>query len=147
MAGYDTQALVNGLKDDEKSILNSVAPLDAYALTPDRVLPNKMDMLWGEFFANGRIAPVKAIASMLAWREDYDKFNKMRESGQKPTELTDSIMRGVVYTAAGWSLSAISKNDGVVADYIDELKSSSETLAAVKAELANLYTNPAFSRK
>ncbi len=147
IAGYQTDALLNGFKGDKKAVLESVALPDTYDLKPDRVLPTKMDMLWGEFFATGRMAPVKAIASMLAWREDYDKFNEMRKSGQKPTELTDSIMRGVVYTAAGWSLSAISRNDGVVADYIDELKSSPETSSAVKAELANLYTNPAFSRK
>lgn len=147
IAGYHTDALLNGFKDGEKAVFESVALPDAYDLKPDRVLPTKMDMLWGEFFATGRMAPVKAIASMLAWREDYDKFNEMRKSGQKPTELTDSIMRGVVYTAAGWSLSAISRNDGVVADYIDELKSSPETPSAVKAELANLYTNPAFSQR
>jgi len=88
-----------------------------------------------------------ATVSMLAWREDYDKFTKMRESGQRPTELTDSIMRGVVYTAAGWSLNALSRDDGLVADYIDVFKSSPDTSALVKAELDNLYANPMFTKK
>ena len=66
---------------------------------------------------------------MLAWRSDYDDFVQMQKSGHRPTEVTGSIMRGVVYTAAGWSLNALSLNDGLVADYIDALKSSPDTPA------------------
>ena len=51
---------------------------------------------------------MKAVASMLAWRADYEKFVEIQKSGQKPTEATESIIRGVVYTAAGWSLNALS---------------------------------------
>jgi len=145
-AGCDVQPLLIDLKDDEKLVLGSLEIPNAFDLTPNRMLPNKMDMLWAEFFASGRIEPVKAVASMLAWREDYDKFNRMRESGQKPKELTDSIMRGVVYTAAGWSLRALSRSDGLVADYIDALKASPETPPVVKSELEKLYTNPAFNK-
>jgi hypothetical protein len=146
-AGYDTQTLLSGFAEHEKAVLNSAVLPNAYDLTPDRALPARMDMLWGEFFATGQITPVKAIASMLAWREDYSEFNRMRETGQKPKELTDSIMRGVVYTAAGWSLGALSKSDNVVADYVDALKSSPEMPQAVKDELGNLYTNAAFNRR
>jgi hypothetical protein len=146
-AGYATSALLDALKEDEKTAVTSVHLPDPFDLKPDRTLPNRMDMLWAVFSATGRYKPVGTIASMLAWRPDYDKFVQMQKSGQDPTELTDSIMRAVVYTAAGWSLNALSRNDGLVADYVDALKASSDTPLAVKAELANLSTNPAFAQK
>ena len=146
-AGYATAPLLDSLNEDERTVVTSVHLQDPFDLKPDRTLPNRMDMLWAVFFATGSIKPVGTIASMLAWRPDYDKFAQIQKSGQKPTELTDSIMRGVVYTAAGWSLNALSRNDGLVADYLEALKASSDTPLVVKAELANLSTNPAFARK
>ncbi len=146
-AGYATEPLLSAFKQDEKAEISSVRLADPFDMTPDRTLPNRMDMLWSVFFATGRREPVRAIASMLAWRADYDKFVEMQKTGQKPTELTESIMRGVVYTAAGWSLYALSRNDGLVADYVEALKSSPDTPANVKEELTKLYTNPAFTKK
>jgi hypothetical protein len=146
-AGYATAPLLIGFKEDERTVINSVHLPDPFDLKPDRTLPSRMDMLWAYFFATGRIEPVKAIASMLAWRGDYEKFVEIQKSGQKPTEATDSIIRGVVYTAAGWSLNALSRNDGVVADYMDALRSSPDTAADVKEELAHIHTNPAFTKK
>jgi hypothetical protein len=146
-AGYATGPLLTGFKEDERTVISSVHLPDPFDLKPDRALPSRMDMLWAEFFATGRIEPVKAVASMLAWRGDYEKFVEIQKSGQKPTEATESIIRGVVYTAAGWSLNALSRNDGVVADYIDAIRSSPDTAADVKEELANIHTNPAFTKK
>ncbi len=146
-AGYATGPLLTGFKEDERTVINSVHLPDPFDLKPDRTLPSRMDMLWAYFFATGRIEPVKAVASMLAWRGDYEKFVEIQKSGQKPIEATESIMRGVVYTAAGWSLNALSRNDGVVADYIDALRSSPDTAPDVKEELAHVHTNPAFTKK
>jgi hypothetical protein len=146
-AGYVTDSLLGEFTEDQKTVLRAVHLPDPFDLKPDRELPNRMDMLWAVFFATGRVEPVRTVASMLAWRSDYDKFVEMQKSGQKPSEATESIMRGVVYTGAGWSLNALSRKDGLVADYIDAFKSSPDTSATVKAELANLYTNPAFTKK
>lgn len=128
-AGYPTDRLLNRLNEDEKAAIRSTHLPDPFDLKPDRTLPNRMDMLWAVFFATGRIEPLRTLASMLAWRSDYDDFVQMQKSGHRPTEVTGSIMRGVVYTAAGWSLNALSLNDGLVADYIDALKSSPDTPA------------------
>lgn len=146
-AGYATGPLLSGFKEDERTVISSVHLPDPFDLKPDRTLPNRMDVLWASFFATGRIEPVRAVASMLAWRADYEKFVEIQKSGQKPGEVTESIIRGVVYTAAGWSLNALSRNDGVVADYIDALRSSPDTPENVKEELAHVHTNPAFTRK
>jgi hypothetical protein len=146
-SGYDTASLLSGVSEDEKGATTSMHLPDPFDLKPDRMLPSRMDMLWASFFATGRIEPVRAVASMLAWREDYEKLMAVQKSGQKPTELTESIMRGVLYSGAGWSLNALSRNDGVVADYIDALRASPDTSAQVKEELAHVHTNPAFTKK
>jgi hypothetical protein len=146
-AGYRTDPLLNGLTEDQKSVIRSVHLPDPFDLRPDHTLPSRMDMLWAVFFATGHIEPVRAVASMLAWRSDYDKLVEMQKSGREPVEPTEGIMRGVVYAGAGWSLNALSRNDGLVADYLDVLRSSPTTPVDVKEELVNLYTNPAFTKK
>jgi hypothetical protein len=94
-AGCVADSLLSAANENDRAAINSIHLPDPYDLTPDRTLPNRMDMLWSVFFATGRIEPIRAVASMLAWRADYEKFLDMQESGQKPTEATESIMRGV----------------------------------------------------
>lgn len=102
--------------------------------------------MWAVFGATGQFRPLQTIASALSWRADYDDFDKLRKSGERPSELTPSIVRGVVYTAAGWSLSSFQRNDPLVADYIDYMRASPDIPQSVKTELAGLATNPAFKR-
>ena len=143
--GYPIDALQSGISESQRNLIKSFHLPDPFDLTPDQTIGSRMDMLWSVFFATGRIEPVRAVASMLAWRADYDKFVEIKKSGKRPAELTESIMRGVAYTAAGWSLNALSRSDTLVADYIDALMSSPDTPSNVKVELANLSTNPAFT--
>lgn len=146
-AGYKTESLVTTLPEEGRTQLSSVNLPDPFDFTPDRMLPSKMDMLWANFFASGRIEPVRKITSMLAWKSDYDKLVEIQKSGQKPAELTDSLMRGACYTAAGWSLNALSLSNGLVADYIEAIQSSPDTPPEIKTELKSLYNNPAFRNK
>jgi hypothetical protein len=44
----------------------------------------------------------------------------------------------------GWSMSALASRDPLLWDYVEALKASPGTPSAVKKELANLFTNPAF---
>jgi hypothetical protein len=145
-AGYTTGPLLIPLPEEERTVITSVHLPDPYDMKPDRTLPDRMDMLWAIFFATGRVEPVRAVASILAWRADYDQFVAMQKSGQKPTARTEGVMRAVSYGAAGWSLSALSRSDDLLADYIEALKASPNTPANVKKELVNLYTNPAFTK-
>jgi hypothetical protein len=146
LAGAETSDLFAKLNDSEKAQVNSYSAPDSSSLFPDPMLPTKMDMLWAQFFATGDIEPVQKIASMLEWGADYDAFIKLRDSGQK-IELTERIMRGVSYAAAGWSLAALSRSDGLVADYIEAIRESPSTKATVRAEIAKLHTNPAFTKR
>lgn len=146
-AGYPTESLLSGFKESERTVINSIHLPNPFDPTPDRNLPGRMDMLWAVFFATGRIEPVRAVASMLAWRADYDAFMLMQKSGKAPLEANETVVRGVTYGAAGWSLNALSRSHGLVADYIDALKESADTPATIRKELASVHTNPAFTKQ
>jgi hypothetical protein len=146
-AGYDISSVLNALGAEDQQKFRSLTPLqDPYDLTPTRDLFQHLDMMWAAFGATGEFKPVKTIASTLSWRSDYDDFDKLRKTPNHPSTLTPSIVRGVTYTAAGWSLWSFQRNDPLVADYIDYLLASSDTPEAVKSELRGLPTNPAFKR-
>jgi hypothetical protein len=81
-AGYPTGRLLDALKEDERTAITSFHLPDPFNLKPDRMLPNRIDMLWTVFFATGRFKPVETIASMLAWRPDYEKVVQMQKSDQ-----------------------------------------------------------------
>lgn len=146
-AGYDIVPVLNALPKEEQEKFQSLPALeDPFDLTPSQALFYHLDMLWGAFGATGQYEPVKTIASALAWRSDYEAFAKMRSGPDRPLTITPSIVRGVVYTAAGWSLRSFQMNDGLVADYIEYMLASEDTLPAIKSELRALSTNPAFQR-
>ena len=96
-------------------------------------------MLWGIFFATGRLEPVRAIAGELAWGDDYDRFQ-----GGQAGEMNDTVFRAVGYGAAGWSIGALAFHDSLLQDYIEVLQCSADISPAIKRELANLHQNPAF---
>lgn len=144
-AGYDISTVLNTLSADEQQKFLSLPPLqDPFDLTPTRELFQHLDMMWAVFGATGQFKPVETIASALNWRTDYQDFDKLHKTPNHPSTLTPSIVRGVVYTAAGWSLWSFQRNDPLVADYIDYLLASSDTPESVKSELTGLSSNPAF---
>jgi hypothetical protein len=146
-AGYDISGVLSTLSAEDQEKFLSLTPLqDPYDLTPTRELFQHLDMLWAVFGATGQFKPVKTIASALSWKADYEDFEKLKQTPNHPSTLTPSIVRGVTYTAAGWSLWSFQRNDPLVADYIDYMLASSDTPDAVKSELTGLSTNPAFKR-
>src|SRR5215510_4082024 len=141
--GYSTESLVSGFTEQDKSLLQSLQFPDPYDMTPGPDIGARQDMLWSIFFATGSIKPVRAIASELAWGDDYARFKKAADAGER-TGWSDSVGRAVGYSAAGWSMGSLAQEDNLVYDYIDVLKASSDTPPAIKKELENLYKNPAF---
>jgi hypothetical protein len=136
------------LSEEEKKLLAQAPALpDPFDMRPDGELFSKLDRLWGTFSATGRIEPIKALTSALAWRADYDAFVQMKKEGKKPTELTESLARGLAYMAAGWSLDSFKGNDVLVADYLEAIAVAPDTPASIKKELAGLDSEPAFHRK
>jgi hypothetical protein len=146
-AGYDISSALKTMSQEEQDKVNTLPPLaDPYDLTPTQALFGHLDLMWSTFGATGQSQPVKTIASTLAWRSDYDDFDKMRKSGTHITEITPSIARGLAYMAAGWSLDSFQKNDPLAADYIEYMLASPEISESVKTELKGLSTNPAFKQ-
>jgi len=146
-AGYDISGVLNSLSAQDQGKFHSLPPLaDPYDLTPSQELFQHLDMLWAVFGATGQFKPVQTISSALGWRSDYENFEKLRKSPNHSSVLTPSIVRAVVYSAAGWSLSSFQRNDPLVADYIEFLRASPDTPKPVKSELAALSSNPAFKR-
>ena len=150
-AGYETTSLRAGLPQEDKNALEAVALPDPFDMTPNERIGARQDMLWAVFFATGRIEPVRAISGALAWAEDYGKLmehgRQARASGEKPSaEWPPYAARAAAYGAAGWSMSSIASSDALLSDYIESLKAAPETPAAVKKELENLNTNPAFRK-
>lgn len=146
-AGYEIGSVLDTLSSEEQQKFFSLSPLqDPFDLTPTQQLFQHLDMMWAVFGATGQFKPVNTIASALSWRADYEEFDKLRKTPNHSSTLTPSIVRGVVYTAAGWSLSSFQTNDPLVADYIDYMRASPDTPQAVKLELAGLASNPAFRR-
>jgi len=146
-SGYDISTVVKTLSPDDQKKIESMPTLaDPYDLSPNRTLFHHLDLMWSTFGATGQFKPIRTIASTLAWRSDYDDFNKLRKSGTHISELTPSIARGLAYMAAGWSMSSFQRTDPLVADYIEYMLASPEIPDSVKTELKGLSTNPAFKQ-
>jgi hypothetical protein len=136
------------LSDEDSKLIASALDLpDPYEMKPTREIGSSLDCLWADFFATGQIKPVTAISSALAWQADYDSFPRLVQSGKKPITPTESIYRGVGYSAAGWSLSSFQRSDPLVADYIQVIAANPATSDAIKKELAGLESNPAFKHQ
>jgi hypothetical protein len=146
-ASYDVGDLVSTLSPEEQQKFLSLPQLqDPFDLTPTQALFQHLDMLWAVFEATGQFAPVKTVTDALAWKGDYEDFDSLRKRHDPPSTLTPSIIRGVTYTAAGWSLYSFQRNDGLVADYIAYLQAATDTPSTIKSELGGLAANPAFKK-
>jgi hypothetical protein len=135
------------ISDDDKQMLAAFPKLpDPFVLSTDQEQFTKLDMLWANFTATGDFEPVQKLVGMLAWRPDYEAFNQLRTSHQQIPGLTPAIVRGVAYTAVGWSIDSFDRNDPLVADYIGYIMADPSTPEAVKKELPLLATDPAFKQ-
>ena len=134
------------LSPEDQNVVASLATLsNPYDMSSGQTWKN-LDLLWSEFLATGTRKPVAAIAQTLQWSSDYDAVLQMKAQGTLPPELTPSLIRGLTFGAARWSLGSFQKNDPLAADYIRALREDSATPDAVRRALANLNTqSPAAS--
>jgi hypothetical protein len=71
------------------------------------------------FFATGRVQPVQTVASMLAWRSDYDKFVEIRAQGAGTQLFRSCLLSENICGAVGliaFHGAVGSRGDGVAAD-------------------------------
>jgi hypothetical protein len=146
-AGYDIEAVLKTMSQEEQQAFKQNPEIpNPYRFTAPQDIPMEFDMLWAIFCATGQLEPIQKIASGLAWRPDWDEFEKARKSSHPIKEWTPSIGRALAYHAAGWSLASFQETDPLAADYIEYMLASPDTPPAVKSELTGLATNPAFQQ-
>ncbi|MDR3792912.1 MAG: hypothetical protein P4L03_05985 [Terracidiphilus sp.] len=145
-SGFDVQPLVQALGPEERKYFDQPSDLpNPYAFNPaDGQDPTRLDLCWAEFLATGRIEPIRQIVSALAWRAEYDAFDKARKDGTLRKQWTPELSHAVTYMAAGWSLTSFKHTDPLVADYLQAIAADPATSAAIKTEFKGLDTNPAF---
>jgi hypothetical protein len=154
-AGYDINPTMASLPKKEqgfqKIFLTRVPPYpDIYDLRVDVKkfdTPNRMDALWSSFLATGDVKPVRAVANLLLWRNDYKAVVAAQKASGKKKTLSNKLGRGVCYMTAGWSLGSFVRNHGLVADYVAAWKQDKKTPRVLKEELNNLLFNDAFKRR
>jgi hypothetical protein len=134
-------------KEDQDFLKTAEDLPDPYDWKPGTQIWRNLDLLWADFLATGRKEPIVAITGALAWKSDNDAFAEMQKKGIHPTELTDSITRGVTYGAAGWSLSSFDRNDPLAADYIQDIHADPKTSPQIRKALETLYSDPAFKQR
>jgi hypothetical protein len=135
------------LTDNDKVLLAAAPKLpDPFTVSSDQEQFSKLDMLWVNFSVTGDRAAIDALTGMLTWKTDYEAFQTLRASHQPIPGLTPSIVRGVAYTAVGWSLGSFQRTDPLASDYIAAIAADPSTPSVVKQELAVLDTDPAFKQ-
>ncbi|MGA3035662.1 MAG: hypothetical protein ABSD70_20445 [Terracidiphilus sp.] len=148
MGGYDIAPALQSMNEDDRQMYQQRPELpDPYSFDSPAEIPAKFDMLWAIFCTTGQLAPIQKIASGLAWRSDWEEFDRARKLHTKFKEWTPSIGRAMAYSTAGWSIESFQQTDPLAADYIEFMIASPDTPDAVKTELKGLSTNPAFKRE
>jgi len=146
-AGCDIEPALKAMSEGDRQMFARLPTLpDPDEMSADGENATRLDILWGVFMTTGEFAPVQKIASTLAWRSDWEAFEKLIKTPDHPTEWTPSIARAVTYGAAGWALGSFQRTDPLAADYIEYMLASPDTPPAVKSELTGLATNPAFQQ-
>lgn len=85
------------------SALDEIAVPDPYAAVTSA---DQLDMLWAEFFATARLAPVRQIVSALSSGDDSGVLERIRSGEQQPAdrETRAKVELELVFGAAMWSL-------------------------------------------
>lgn len=153
-AGYDIGAVMARLPEQERSFqeefLRRAPPLvDPYDLQVNPAhfdLGERMDALWSTYLVTGRQKPVRAIAELLTWRDDYPAIREAQKTPHEKKALTVAMGRGVGYMIAGWSLGSFARHDPLVADFVAAWKADPATPKVLREELDSLLVNAAFDR-
>jgi hypothetical protein len=99
--------------------------------------PIQLDMLWSEFLATGKYAPIKKIVGALALEKYKGTLDKIK---QENLDLTDQLRReaylDATYQSAVWSLLSNNKQKPLVNKYCHFIYQNEELAENVKQQLA-----------
>lgn len=108
--------------------------LDGLARLPRKVPekiqnPGELDQLWAEFFAAGKVEPIRRLVGELARSGEMltpEEFKAKKEKGSTTPDDLPKLMNCLIFTAANWSLNANAKQHPLVRYYLEAMLSRGE---------------------
>jgi hypothetical protein len=99
--------------------------------------PSQLDMLWGEFLANGSYKPIKRIVETL----ELAKYKGYVEKYKNSNKTEDDRMKAyydAIYQAAKWSLKSNCSQHMLVNDYCNYLYNNETLSETIRLELKEI---------
>ena len=91
--------------------------------------PGELDQLWFEFFATGKVEPVRRLVDQLARPGKMltpKEFKAKKEKGEITPEDRESLMNFLISLAANWSLGSNAKQHPLVRYYLEAMLTRGE---------------------
>ena len=104
----------------------------------------QQDMLWAEFFATGRIRPIRKLISNLEYSKYKGSIEAYKES-KKTEEDKLNAYKDAVFQSAVWSLASNCKQHALVAKYCIYLHDNGK-LSANEKSLLGVILSKVFSQ-
>ena len=116
--------------------------------------PGELDQLWFEFFATGKVEPVRRLVDQLARPGKMltpKEFKAKKEKGEITPEDRESLMNFLISLAANWSLGSNAKQHPLVRYYLEAMLTRGEIKhprsAALVKEILRKASAPAKAGK
>ena len=108
--------------------------LDELALLPDEVpgtirTAGELDQLWFEFFATGKVEPIRRLVDQLARPGEMltpKEFKAKKEKGETTPEDLEKLKNFLITLAANWSLNSNAKQHPLVRFYLEAMLTRGE---------------------
>lgn len=140
----DKELLKEAAKDSPQIVeaIKQVQLVDPYGTLE---YPSQLDMLWADFFATGRIKPIRKLVSALGF-QSYSKYVKSYQTSKKAKEDFDNLLKGVMFQAAHWSISSNCEQHELVRNYCLSifLRQEEEKLSSDEALILATIISPFF---
>ncbi|BBM86872.1 hypothetical protein [Candidatus Uabimicrobium amorphum] len=100
------------LEEKDKTLLKLFVLPDPY----EEITPTGLDMLWCDFFATGRIEPIKKLVEALKYADYAGSIEKFSVS-KKTEEDRMNAIKEATFRAANWSLTSNCQQHTLVRNY------------------------------
>lgn len=134
---YDLGDFANQLSKEEKALyqklLSEQLP-DPYGKINN---PSQLDMLWGEFMANGSYKPIKKVVETLELAK-YKGYLEKYKNSDKTEDDHQKAYYDAIYQAAKWSLNSNCSQHMLVKDYCNYIYKNETLSETMRLELKEI---------
>lgn len=138
MIDYRDADYLDELPEPEKAFFESVRllyPPDGY---DDLISPHQLDVLWAEFYATGRYAPVRQIAEGLSLSENEGTLAEFGKNANEEQAMHLSALHEVLLQSVRWSMLNNIRQHPLVRSYVLFLLEEGQLDDRSREELMNL---------